>query len=196
MTKKQQATMQMTMVPFIVIVFLVLAAGYLLLKGDFKFPKFNTGPQIRRLENFPTIVYTDKELERQRKVIKSQQELNEFLNYVDSTGLLVIKENINFEKEYLIAASTVLNNETGRKIKIKKIYQEKDKKGLIVSIEESEQGQNCEVDNDKNVAVDLVAISKTDWDIDFERIKKTEACKAKQTTNTEDQNSEAVSATK
>lgn len=175
MTKSQQATVKMSLLPLVIIVLLILGAGFLLLKGDLKFPKFNKGPTVRRLE-VTDVVYTDKEVQKQRRVIKTQEELNDFLNYVDSTGSLVLKENINFDKEMLIGVSTNPNPETGHKTKIKKIYESADKNKLVVVVEEYEKGKNCTVENDRNVAIDIVAISKTDKEIDFERVKKVEEC--------------------
>jgi len=175
MTSKSQI-IKMSFLPLIIIIALILGAGYLLINGEIKLPKFNKGPQIRRLEGFPTIIYTDKVLDKQRQVIKSDQELNQFLNTVDSTGLLVLKEKINFDKEYLIGVSTKTYDETGHKMKIRKVYEDKNKKTLLVSIIESESEKNCPVEQQTNIPVDLVAISKTDSDIAFERIKDFTLC--------------------
>jgi hypothetical protein len=184
MTKKEKTILNMSLVPLIIIIGLILGAGYLLLQGEIKLPKFNKGPQLRRLEGYPTIVYNDKDLSKQRVVLKSQDELNNFLNSVDTSGLLTLKGNIDFNKEYLIAVTTDTQPETGHTIKIKKIYEDKANKTLLISIEESQMADNCVTDKDKNVAVDMVAISKTDWKLSFDRVKKTTECPTEESTDT------------
>lgn len=176
MTKNQQATVKMSLIPLVIIIALIIGAGFLLLKGEIKLPDFNSGPKVKRLQNYPTIVYTDKELTKQRRVITNQQELNDFLNYVDSTGMLVVKDNIDFNKDYLIAVSTGVYNETGHKIKVKRVYMDTKRNKLMAAVEEVELAENCVVDYAKNVAVDIVAVSKTDKKIDFDRTKTVEPC--------------------
>jgi hypothetical protein len=185
MTKKQQATLNMSMIPLAIILVLIIGAGYLLLKGELKLGNWNRGAQLRRLENFPQTVYTDKVVDKQRLVLKNQDDLNKFLNSIDSTGLTNVKENINFDKEYLVAVASKTFEEDGHKLKIKKLMADKDSKKLTVSVEESEKGENCVVENQKNIVVDIIAISKTDWQVDFERLRKTEECKLESTASEE-----------
>jgi hypothetical protein len=172
----QKANLRISLIPLVILIILILGAGYLLLEGEIKLPKFNRGPQIKRLEGFPTIVYTDKEVEKQRKVIKSEQELTEFLNLIDPSGLLEVRDKIDFNKEYLLAATTGTENETGHSVKIRKVYEDKNNKTLLVSIAEEESGSNCDVEMDKNISVDIASISKTDWTINFDRTKQIIQC--------------------
>ncbi len=183
MTSKQHITLNMSLLPLAIILILILGVGYLLLKGEIKLPKFNQGPQIRRLTGFPMVVNTDKDLEKQRLVLKSEQELDQFLNFIDSSGNLVLKDKIDFSKEFVLAVTTPTNLESGRSIKIKKVYEDKKNNRLTVSIEDKVLGQNCEVNNQKNVAVDLAVISKTDAHISFERIRKVQECNIQKTQN-------------
>jgi hypothetical protein len=176
MTDKQNTTLNMSLVPLFLLIALILGAGYFLVQGEIKLPKFNRGPQIRRLEGFPTIVYTDRQLEKQREIIKSEEELNEFLNYVDESGLVTVKEKIDFDKEYVLGVSTETEKETGHRIKVRKVYEDKEDNTLLVHLEEIEAGDGCEIENDPNTAVDIVAISRTDRQIDFDRIKKVKNC--------------------
>lgn len=177
MTNNQKANLRISLIPLVVIIGLILGAGYLLLAGDIKLPKFNNGPQFRRVDGFPTVIYTDKIIEKQRLVIKSEEELTNFLNAIDPTGLLEVRETINFNKEYLVAATTETEQETNHMVRIKKIYEDKEKGTILVSLRETEAGDTCEVEMDPNVAVDIVAISKTETPIDFERVKQVEECK-------------------
>jgi hypothetical protein len=175
MTEKTKS--QMNLIPVAVLVVLIIGAGYFLLKGEIKFPNFGDDtPEVRRLNGFPTVVYTDKEVDKQRVVITSEEQLNQFLNSVDPTGILQLQEKINFDKEILIGASTKTNPTTGTDLKIKKIYQDKEAKKLQVNLRQSEDADTCEIEQDKNIAVDLVAINKTDWQIDFDVYKEVKQC--------------------
>jgi hypothetical protein len=64
----------------------------------------------------------------------------------------------------------------GHTLKIKKVFVNKEENLLTVQIQETFPGETCELEEDKHIAVDLVSISKTDFEIRFDRIKKTEEC--------------------
>lgn len=176
----------MSLIPLVILLGLILGAGYFLLQGEIKLPQFNRGPQLRRLEGFPTVIVTDQKLDKQRSVIKSQEELAEFLNYIDPTGLTEIRSPINFDKEFVLVASTDTQPESGHAIKIKKVYEDKAKKRLSIVVEETEQGANCEIEKESNIAADAVAISKTDWDIEFDKVKKIADCEDKSNSQSSD----------
>ncbi|OGC75397.1 hypothetical protein A2425_03990 [candidate division WWE3 bacterium RIFOXYC1_FULL_42_17] len=182
MTNKTKTTLNMSLIPLVVIVVLMIGAGYFLLQGEIKLPGFNKGTQIRRLDGFPTVITTEMPLEKQRKVIKSPEELAEFLNYIDPTGLTEVRDSVNFDREYLLAVSSDLQDETGHKMRIKKVYEDKNTKHLLVLIEETDKGDNCEVEVEGNITSDVVAISKTDYEISFDRVKKVENCEKEETT--------------
>ncbi len=174
---KQRAELRVSLIPLVILIGLILGAGYFLLQGEITLPKFNRGPTIKRLVGFPAVVNTDKVLEKQRWVVKSDDQLNQFLNLVDSSGLLQLKDKVNFEKEFILAVSSETNNESGHKIKIRKVYEDAKAKKIIVQVEETGLGDSCEKDLSKNVTVDMVSLSKTDWQIKFDRIIKVEECK-------------------
>jgi len=176
MINKEQATLRISLIPLVILIGIILFAGYFLMEGEIKLPKFRKGPQIKRLEGFPTIIYTDKDLEKQRRIIKSEEELSEFLNYIDDSHLLTVKENINFEKEYLIAVSTETEDETDHEIKVRKVYADKNDETLLISVRERIPGKDCETEKDRNVPVDIVSISKTNWKIEFEKVKEVREC--------------------
>ena len=69
--------MYMNLIPVTLIVVLIIGAGYLMTKGDFKLPFFGNNLEIRRFENFPTTITTQKQFGKQRVVIKSQEELGQ-----------------------------------------------------------------------------------------------------------------------
>ncbi|MFZ2664381.1 MAG: hypothetical protein WAX66_03395 [Patescibacteria group bacterium] len=173
---KQKAELRVSLIPLVILVGLILGAGYFLLQGEITLPKFSKGPTIRRLGGFPAVVDTEKVLEKQRWVIKSEEELSQFLNLVDSTGLLELKDKVNFEKEFILAVSSGTNEETGHKIKIRKVYGDSKSKKIIVQVEETEQGDSCSKELSKNIAVDMVSLSKTDWQIKFDKVIKNEEC--------------------
>ena len=178
MTNKQNTILNMSLLPLAIILILILGVGYFLLQGEIKLPKFNKGPQIGRLENFPTVLDTTKDMEKTRKVLKSEAELDEFLNTIDGDNQLVVKDKINWDKQYVIAVTTSTNEESGHKIKIAKAYENKTDMKLIISVTETEMGEGCDVDKEKNIAVDLVTITKTDYTIEFERKKNFELCES------------------
>lgn len=176
MTKKSHI-LNMSLLPVVLLLALILGAGYFLMAGDGSISKlFNRGPEVRRLAGFPTVVPTQEVLEKQRIVIKSDEELAAFLNMVDKSGLLSVKDKVNFDKEFLIGVTGKTLPEARSTIKIRKLYEDKEDKSLIVSIKQTDLGDSCEADKDSGVAVDLVAISKTDLNIEFDIVKETKEC--------------------
>ena len=180
MNNKQKASLRISLLPIVILVGVILGVGYFLLKGEINLPKSDNTLTIQRIEGFPTVIYTDKVIEKQRRVIKNDQELTEFLNLIDETGLLTVKEQINFDKDMVLAVSTETNDETEHKLKIKKVYEDKKEKRLLVEVEETNPEEECQVEMDKNIAVDMVIVSKTDWEIKFEKITKAIQCDEKQ----------------
>jgi len=177
MIEKQKATLKVSLLPLAIIIVLILGVGYFLLQGEIKLPNFNREPTITRLTDFPTTVPTTVQLDRQRKVLTSDQQLNEFLNLIDSSGTLRVIDKIDFTKEIVIAASTATNDFKGTKIKIRKVYEDKAKKRLLVSVEETVPGNSCTPETGANVAVDIITLSKTDFEIRFDKVTKTVECK-------------------
>lgn len=182
---KQRASLKVSLLPIIILIGLILGIGYFLLQGEVTLPKFNKGPTIQRMAGFPTVIYTDKIIEKQRKVITNEEDLNLFLNLVDETGLLTVKETINFEKSIVLAVATETNEEIGHKIKIRSVYEDKEENEILVEFEETDPDNDCKYELDKNIAVDMVILSKTDKEIDFEKITKVIQCP--NTENDEDQ---------
>ena len=176
MTNKSHI-LNMSLLPVFLLLALILGAGYFLMAGDVNVSKlFNKEPEVRRLAGFPTDVVTQEVIDKQRVIIKSDEELATFLNAIDKTGLLGIKEKINFDKEYLIGVTTQTQPEAKSSIKIRKLYEDKEDQSLIVSIKQTDLGDSCEIEKDSTVSLDLVAVSKTDWKIDFDIVKETKEC--------------------
>lgn len=182
---------QMNLLPVALLILLIIGAGYLLLKGEVKLPDFfNTEPQVRRLNGFPTVLYTSEKLEKQRLVIKTQEDLQTFLQTVDKTGILQLQEKIDFSREYLLGVSSETVDFTGSTMKIRKVYQDKENKKLIVELRQILNDEECpDIEKDPNIAVDVVAINKTDWDIEFELVKDKKTCEK------DDNSSESSSST-
>ena len=177
MNKNNQTKLNINLLPLFLILVLILGAGYFLLGDEIKLPKLRKDPtEVTRLEGYPTFIYNQEDMERQRHVINSREQLNEFLNTIDSTGLLTIKEEIDFDKEMVIAVASSTNPTLGYKIKIKKVIEDQEKGVYTVSIIETEPGESCNEEPEKNIAVDIVRITKTDKDIEFERAKETKEC--------------------
>ena len=162
-----------SLLPVIILVLLILGAGYFLMKDDFELSKiFNRGPQVRRLEGFPVVVDVSGQIDKQRRVIKSQEELEDFLKTVDPTGNLALGEKIDFSREYLIGVSTATLDRGGSKLKVKKVYENKENNELLISLKQTILAENCMVTQQLNLPVDLVAVSKTDYEITFEASKE------------------------
>ena len=82
-----------TILPILALVAVLFGAGYFLLSGEIKLPKFRKdATELTRLEGFPTIVSDVGVMEKQRVIITNETQLSEFLNKVDPAGKLTLKE--------------------------------------------------------------------------------------------------------
>ncbi len=166
---------KINLIPLFILMGLLILIYFVFLSDNELF-KLNKKLEVRRINGFPTVAYTDKYLEKQRAVITSEEELIQFLNYVDESGYLTVREDIDFNREMLLGVSTDTNDAEGVGIKIRKLYEDKDKNTLLVSIQETEPGSTCEIVENKNVAVDLVAVDITGMKVEFERVKQVKEC--------------------
>ena len=98
--------------------------------------------------------------------------MNNFLNEVDENNQIDFNTEINFNRKMLIAVSSGYSEVDGNKFRIKKVYKDTEDKTLLFSLEEQELGELCEKRIDPNVVVDFAVIDKTDWKIEFEKVKK------------------------
>jgi hypothetical protein len=89
---------------------------------------------------------------------------------------LVLKEQINFDKEVLLGVSSGTYNESMHEIKVRKVYLDKETNKLRVEVRETDPGNSCLTELEKNVAVELVAMSKTEMEIEFDRVKNIVEC--------------------
>jgi hypothetical protein len=165
----------MSLLPLAIILVLIIGVGYFLLQGEFQLFK-PKGPQLGRLVNFPTVIDTTKDIEKTRRVLKSEAELDEFLNSIDSNNQLTVTEKINWDRQFVLAVTTATNLETGHTIKISKAYENKTDKKLLIKVLDTQKGDGCDVEVAKNIAVDLVTITKTDYQINFEKEERVEQC--------------------
>ena len=76
MTINQNAKLKISLLPLAIVILLILSAGFLLLSNEFNITKVFRKNTIRRIDGFPTIVYTSNNVEKQRSVIKNQQDLS------------------------------------------------------------------------------------------------------------------------
>lgn len=186
---------KVSLLPLLLIIGLIVGAGYLLVRGEVKIPGADEekNVEIRRLEGFPTTIETTEVVDKQRSVIKSEEELQAFFDLIDKTGKLSLDESIDFNKEYLIGVSTKTLDESDQTIKIKKIYEVKETGSLLVSNLQTKPGDTCRPGNVTYIAVDLVAISKFDKNIEFELLKETEECEESSLDDTEEESSASES---
>lgn len=167
--------LKMILMPIVLVLLFSVVSYFLFFKDSNLFNK-DKSPEVRRLNGFPTVIYTSKDIEKKRVVIRNQEELATFLNEIDESGSLLVRENINFNKEIVVAVSTATNDEEGVELKIKKIYENKEKNKLLVSVRETKYEKDCEKVINKNVALDLVVIEDTKKNIEFERITNYTKC--------------------
>lgn len=178
-TIQQNKMAGISALPLIIILGLILGAGYFLLQGEVNldFLKPDNTLELRRIEDFPSIVTTgDETINKQRTIIKSEKELIGFLSNIDKTNQLTFSEKIDFDKEILVAVSTKPFENTGYKAKIRRIYVDKEKESLLVSTKITMPGETCVTEPDLTIGVDIVAIDKTDMEIDFETQRTTNFC--------------------
>ena len=168
--------LNISIIPLIIIIAVVGVLGYYWIGGELRMPSFGKDPEITRFEGFPTVMYTDQKIDKQRRIITNQAELDEFLMLMDSAGLLKLNTQIDFEKYILLGVSTETEDKVGNSIKVKKAYEDRNANTMLIVLEESVRGETCEIEIDPNIALDLVAISKTDAKIDFDRVKKVVEC--------------------
>ena len=172
----KSSVLYISFLPIIILVVLVLGIGYFLTEGDIELPFGGDGIGSRSLKGFPALVLTSNTLEKQRLVVRSQEELDAFLSTVDSSGQLTLNDKVNFNREYVLAVASETLETDGYKIKVDNITDYPEENKIVVTILLTEPGETCVTEAATQVAVDLVAIKKTDKNIDFERFKKTEEC--------------------
>ncbi|MBI2414830.1 hypothetical protein HYV31_03275 [candidate division WWE3 bacterium] len=168
--------------PFIILGGVILIAGYFLVGKDFinnlsLFEKTKT-LEMQRLEGFPAkISVANPDIEKQRKVITNEKELIDFLAFVDKTSSLTVGEKIDFSKQMLIGVSSETFDNDEFEVKIRKIYLDKEKNKLLVSVKIMQPGDSCAKLQQPGVGVDVVVVDKTDMRIDFETLRETQICK-------------------
>ncbi len=178
LNQKQTNMAGMAKLPLIILLGLVIGAGYFLLQGDVKIPFFNDDNtvEVRRLDDYPAKIALSEELEKTQTVIKSEEELVNFLASVDPTGALTLDEKINFDREYLIGTTSKTFTTGGYEFKTRKVYEDKEKNELTVSSVIRKPADDCIVTQELNMFVDIVAISKTDKAVNFETVTETYTC--------------------
>lgn len=175
---KKQNTEGMGALPLIVILGLIIGAGYFLLQEDVKLPflEDKENVEVRRLDDYPITVTLDMEMEKMQKLIKSEDELIDFLASIDKTNTLTVDEKIDYNKEYLIGITSKTLKRGGNEFKIRKVYIDKEKDELLVSSRLKKPGDDCITIEGLNMIVDIVTISKTDREIKFETLIETFTC--------------------
>lgn len=168
--------------PFIILGGVILIAGYFLwgkeLISNMSFFEERKTLEMKRLEGFPAeISVSNPDIEKQRKIISSEKELIDFLAFIDKTSSLTVGEKIDFDKQMLLGVSTEAFDNDGFEVKVRKIYLDKEKNKLLVSVRIIQPGDNCPKLLQQGVGVDIVAVDKTDMKIDFETLRETRVCK-------------------
>lgn len=171
-------TLNASILPILILVGLILGAGYFLIGSNFKLPKFGQKDSLQRLEGYPTVINITKEdaatIGKIREVITSQEQLDAFLAKV-SKGGLTVNEEIDFSKKVVIAVATTFD-EPDKELKIKKVYESSQDKKLTIQIRNLVPEDICPTGEKYTVGIDLATVKKTDWKIDFENITEKKPC--------------------
>lgn len=176
MNKNFSSTIYISLLPIVVLVLIIFGVGYYLTDGEFDFGDKKDNLNARSIDGFPTTVVTSADIAKQRLVLKSQEELNDYISMIDSSGQLKVEEKVNFEKEYVLAVSTELLNTSGYEFEVDKIEVNHEERKVNITARESKPGETCEVETFDNIALDLVVIDRTDYEIEFDRTQRTVEC--------------------
>ncbi len=192
---KQTKIFSMSLLPVVLIVILIIGAGFFLLEGDvIKLPgaRDDNYIQTRRLNGFPTTINTEKDLKqsKMRKVITSKEELYSFISSIDPLNTFTLSEEPNFDKEVVLAVTSGSQTLEGNAVKIRRVYLDKKNNSILVSIKQTSVDEDCENTLGNNIPVDLVAMDKTELKIEFENQKEDAPCEQKtnESSQTTDQN--------
>lgn len=180
MINKQKHTNMAGMgaLPLIILLGLIVVAGYFLLQGDIKIPflKNTNTVAVRRLADYPAKITLTEEKDKMQSVIKSEDDLVKFLASADPSNKLTINEKIDFNKEWLLGVVSKTVKESGTEFRVKKVYLDKEHNQLSVTSLMRKPGDTCIAVAELSAFVDIVAINKTDKEITFETLTETYTC--------------------
>ncbi len=184
MTKKTDVKIYVNILPLIIIFLLIGGAGYFLFGQDMKLPSIGGDSiKVSRIEGLPKRVTVEEEKDKTRKIITSEEELTQFMAEIDPEGQIDLRENFNFDKNYLLAVASSSVEGPLNKYKIKKVESDSEDKKLTVEHEltvpmedECPEKATEEEMAVKSIIVDMVLINKTDWEIDFTSLKRELPC--------------------
>ena len=170
--------------PLVIIFLLIGGAGYFLFGQDIELPSFKPGSSIKvtRIDNFPQRITVETEREKTNEVITSEEALTRYMATIDPKGQIDLKEDFNFNKNFLVAVSSSTLEGPLNRYKIKKVERDSEDKKLTIQKELTIPMSECidkvteEEASVKSIIVDMVIISKNDWEIDFEALKKELPC--------------------
>ena len=170
----------MAKLPLIILLGLLVGAGYFLLQGDVKLPFLNDDDavEVRRLDSYPAKVTlpASEEKDKTEMIIKSEDELVTFLAAADPASTLTLNEKIDFDREYLIGTTSKTLKTSGYEFKTRRVYEDKEKQELTVSSLMRQPADDCIVNEEFSMFVDLIAISKTNKTVNFETVTETYTC--------------------
>ena len=165
------------LIPAVIIIILIIVSGVVLMKGNILNIFKSSGNSLTRIDNFPVIVKSNKKIEKQRDIVNTQEEFNNLMNNILDDSSKVKTPNVDFSKNRLLVVSTATNETTGFGIKIKSILKTGQVGKLDAIIEFQKPGDNCQITNEPNVAIDVVQLTKDSGEITFDKEEKTVACK-------------------
>lgn len=164
------------LIPVIVIVVLIGVLGAVLMKENILDLFDSSKNALTRIEAYPKVIKSNKNIERERAVITSKEEFDALAaKILDNPSELAFPE-VNFEKENLLVVTTQKNETTGYTIKVKSAKKNEAENKLEILIQLNKPGESCVNSEEPNIAVDIVKISKDSGQVSFDKEEKTVEC--------------------
>ncbi|MBP8960760.1 hypothetical protein KBG31_00875 [Patescibacteria group bacterium] len=194
MTNKNKSSIKVyvNIVPLIIIFLLIGGAGYFLFGQDIKLPSFKPEDSIKvtRIDGFPYRINVKEPREKTRKIIKSEEELTAYMAEIDPEGQIDLRENFNFNKNFLVAVSTETIQDPWTKYRIKRVERDSRKQKLTVEHELTVPVTECPEEKEEEettdkadaeettqaIIVDMIQISKTNWEVELKALTRKLPC--------------------
>lgn len=166
------------LIPFFIILGLIVVLGVILWNEDFMELFKPDRNVLTRVKDYPKIINSNLDNERDRLVITSEQDFQNFVNKNFENPAEIPLPNINFSNQKLVVAITENNQTSGYGVKIRTVKKELDKDIYIVNTVYTKPGESClELDTTKNTVIDMVMIPNNNFEIKFNRETKEVECK-------------------
>lgn len=164
------------LIPVAVIVVLIAVLGAVLMKENI-LDLFDTSKNaLTRIEAYPKIIKSTKNIERQRSVITSKEEFDALASKILDNPSELVLPDVDFSRENLLVVTTQKNDTTGYTIKVKSAKKNDAENKLEILIQLNKPGESCVNSEESNIAVDMVKIAKDSGQVSFDKEERTVEC--------------------